>query len=61
MRIVKDYNDLDKLELIEGRKVIVLYSRLIHQVINGQWSVVGRLDKDGRIIYGGLSDENPKR
>lgn len=61
MKIVKDYNEMDSLEKIEGRKVIVLYSNLIHQVVNGQWSAVGKLDKDGRIIYGGLSDENAKR
>ena len=61
MKIVKDYNEMDELEKFEGRKVLVLYSNLIHQVVNGQWSAVGKLDKDGRIIYGGLSDENAKR
>jgi len=61
MKIVKDYNEMDSLEKIEGRKVTVLYSNLIHQVVNGQWSAVSKLDKEGRIIYGGLSDENAKR
>jgi len=49
MRIVKDYNELDKIAPIEGGKVLVMYSNLIHQFINGRWSAVGRLDKDGRI------------
>jgi len=51
MKIVKDYNEMDALEKFEGRKVIVLYSNLIHQVVNGQWSAVGKVDKDGNITY----------
>ena len=51
MKIVKDYNEMDALEKLEGRKVLVLYSNLIHQVVNGQWSAVGKVDKDGNIIY----------
>lgn len=60
MMIVKDYNELDGLDQFEGRKALVLYSRLIHKVVNCRWEAVGKLDKDGRIIYGEVSDENAK-
>jgi len=45
MEKVKDYNDFEALEKIEGREVLVLYSRLIHRVIQGKWEAVGKVDK----------------
>lgn len=47
---IKDYNELDKMEPIEGGKVLVMYSDLIHQFIDGRWEAIGRLDKNGRVI-----------
>lgn len=46
MEMVEDYNELERLEKIEGREVLVLYSNLIYRVIQGKWEVVG---KRGRV------------
>lgn len=40
---VEDYNELDVLERIEGREVVVLYSNLLYRVISGKWTVIGKL------------------
>lgn len=61
MRIVKDYNELDKLEPVKDGKVLVMYSNLIHQFIGGRWAAVGKLDKNEKIIYGRQLDEDAKR
>lgn len=47
MEKVEDYNELERLEKIEGREVLVLYSNLIYRVIQGKWEVVrkGRRQK----------------
>ena len=52
MEKVEDYNALEALEKIEGREVLVLYSNLIHRVVNGAWKVTGREAE------GGNSDES---
>mgnify|MGYP001614510577 FL=1 len=51
MEKVKDYNELDRLEKIEGREVLVLFSNLIHRVIGGQWQAVGKVTRDGEVVY----------
>ena len=45
MEKVKDYNDLEALEKTEGREVLVLYSGLVHRMIQGKWEAVGKVDK----------------
>ena len=47
MEKVGDYNELERLEKVEGREVLVLYSNLIYRVIQGKWEVVrkGRRQK----------------
>lgn len=51
MEKIEDYNELNKLQKGEGREVLVLYSDLIHRVIDGEWKVVGKVDSDGNVIY----------
>ncbi|MBI2069482.1 MAG: hypothetical protein HYT79_02690 [Elusimicrobia bacterium] len=51
MEEVKDYNALEALEKTEGREVLVLYSRLVHRVIQGKWEAVGRVDEKGNVTY----------
>jgi len=51
MEKVMDYNELDRLEKIEGREVLVLFSNLIHRVIDGQWQAVGKVTRDGEVVY----------
>ncbi|MEK7756967.1 MAG: hypothetical protein AAB385_07120 [Planctomycetota bacterium] len=51
MEKVADYNELDRLEKIEGREVLVLFSNLIHRVIGGQWQAVGKVTQDGEVVY----------
>jgi hypothetical protein len=43
---VQDYNELEKLKKIEGREVIVLYTKFIYRVIQGEWQVVGQINGD---------------
>lgn len=42
--IVQDYNELEALEKIEGREVVVLYTKFIYRIIRGEWQVVGQID-----------------
>lgn len=49
---VEDYNALEALEKTEGREVLVIYSGLIHRIVNGEWKVIGRKAE------GGDSDES---
>ena len=51
MEKVKDYNRLAQLEKIEDREVLVLYSRLIYQMIDGKWEVVGNVNSKGKPTY----------
>ena len=51
MEKVKDYNEFDRLEKIEGMEVLVLFSNLIHRVIGGQWQAVGKVTQDGVVVY----------
>ncbi len=51
MEKVEDYNELDRLEKIEGKEVLVLFSNLIHRVIDGKWQAVGKKTQDGKIVY----------
>ena len=41
---VQDYNELESLEKIEGREVVVLYTKFIYRVIHGEWRVVGQIE-----------------
>jgi hypothetical protein len=40
---VADYNELDTLERVEDREVLVLYSNLLYRVVLGQWRVIGKV------------------
>ncbi len=51
MEKVKGYNELERLEKTEGREVLVLYSRLIYQVVEGKWEVVGKVNSKGKPTY----------
>ncbi len=51
MEIVEDYNELDRLGKTEGREVLVRFANLIHRVIDGRWEVVGKLTKEGKVVY----------
>lgn len=51
MEKVRDYNELDRLAKIDGREVLVLFSNLIHRVIDGQWQAVGKVSQDGEVVY----------
>lgn len=51
MEKVRDYNDLDRLEKIEGKEVLVLFSNLIHRMIDGKWEAVGKVTQDGKVVY----------
>lgn len=51
MEKIEDYNALQRLEKTEGREVLVLYSKLIYCVVNGEWKVIGRVDRKGRADY----------
>lgn len=46
LKTVRDYNELEILEKIEGREVIVLYTKFIYRVIQGEWQVVGQVNGD---------------
>lgn len=43
---VQDYNELEALEKIEGREVLVLYTKFIYRVIRGEWQVVGQFNAE---------------
>ena len=51
MEKIEDYNALAQLEKIEGREILVLYSRLIYQIIDGKWEVVGKVNSKGKPTY----------
>lgn len=51
MEKVEDYNTLQRLEKIEGREVLVFYSKLIYCVVDGEWKVIGKVDGKGRADY----------
>lgn len=53
MEEVEDYNALERLKRTEGRLVLVLYSGLIYWVAGGEWIVVARKRRDGRIRWKG--------
>lgn len=48
---VEDYNALERLDLVEGREVLVLYSDLIYRVVGGGWKLVGKVTSEGRVVY----------
>lgn len=51
MEKIEDYNKLNTLKKTEGREVHVLYSDLIHRVIDGEWQVIGKVDSEGNVKY----------
>ena len=51
MEKVEDYNKLVRLEKNEGREVLVRYSKLIYQVIDGKWEVIGKVNSKGKATY----------
>lgn len=51
MERIEDYNELNKLQKGEGREVLVLFSDLVHRVVEGEWKVVGKVDLEGKVKY----------
>lgn len=51
MKNVEDYNELERMEVIEGQEILVLYSMLIYKVIGGAWKLVGKVTAEGKVVY----------
>lgn len=51
MKNVEDYNELERLEIIEGQEVLVLYSKLIYRAVCGGWQFVGKVTAEGKVVY----------
>lgn len=51
MKNVEDYNALERLEIVEGQEVLVLYTNLIYRAVGGGWQLVGRVTADGKVVY----------
>ncbi|MBI4134151.1 MAG: hypothetical protein HY475_01865 [Candidatus Terrybacteria bacterium] len=44
---------------IEGEEILVLYSRLVYRWVRRRWKVVGRMDRQGQVVY--LSEGEPEQ
>lgn len=51
MKNVEDYNELERIEVVEGQEVLVLYSMLIYKAIGGGWKLVGKVTAEGKVVY----------
>lgn len=51
MKNVEDYNELERMEVVEGQEILVLYSMLIYQAIGGRWKLVGKVTAEGKVVY----------
>lgn len=51
MERTEDYNTLERLEPLEEREVLVLYSNLIYRGNGSGWILVGKVTADGKVVY----------
>ncbi len=51
MRTIIHYGEMLDLEGAEGMEILVLHSRLIYRRVRRKWRVVGKIDREGRLMY----------